>query len=76
VRRAALAVVLAALVLAGFPSYAGPGKPARTKPQGPAAWKFAKTVPVLLGANFFGLLLYRLGTRRNNSRLPLSSACQ
>ena len=46
-----LLVVL--LVLAfSVPALAGPGKPARTKPQGPAAWKFAKDVPVLLDSEW------------------------
>lgn len=51
-RRLALPLVLAVLVLAGVPSYAGPGKPARSKPQGPAAWRFAKGVPVLLDSEW------------------------
>ncbi len=41
-----LAVLLLLLALTG-PALAGPGKPARTKPQAPAAAKFAKDVPVL-----------------------------
>lgn len=39
-------VLLLLLALTSSAS-AAPGKPARTKPQGPAAWKFAKDVPVL-----------------------------
>ena len=35
------------LVLLVAPASADPGKPARTRPQGPAAWKFARDVPVL-----------------------------
>jgi pimeloyl-ACP methyl ester carboxylesterase len=48
-----LALAVAALLLASVPSYAGPNdKPARTKPQGAAAWKFAKTVPVILDSEW------------------------
>jgi hypothetical protein len=46
-RRVALVLaVVATLALAG-PSSASPGKPARSKPQGPAAAKFARDVPAL-----------------------------
>jgi pimeloyl-ACP methyl ester carboxylesterase len=41
-----LLVAVLVLALAGT-SYAGPSKPERTRPQGPAAAKFAKDVPVL-----------------------------
>jgi len=44
-----IAVLLALLVL---PAWADPGKPARTKPQGPAAWKFARSVPAILDAEW------------------------
>ena len=40
-------LALALVLVLAAPALAGPGKPARTKPQGPAAWKFAKDVPVL-----------------------------
>jgi hypothetical protein len=47
-----LGIVLAALLVAALPSYAGPGKPARTRPQGPAAWKFAPDVPKILDSEW------------------------
>jgi pimeloyl-ACP methyl ester carboxylesterase len=50
--RRLVAAALALLCLAVAPSYAGPGKPARSKPQGPAAWKFAKTVPPILDSEW------------------------
>jgi hypothetical protein len=43
-RLLALAVVV---LLAGTAQAAAPGKPARSKPQGPAAWAFARDVPVV-----------------------------
>lgn len=43
--------VLLVVLLAGT-AVAGPGKPARTKPQGPAAWKFARDVPALLDSEW------------------------
>ena len=45
-------LVLLLLLMLGVPAHAGPGKPARTKPQGPAAWKFAHDVPVLLDSEW------------------------
>ena len=50
--RRVLIAVLAGLLLVSGAAAAGPGKPARTKPQGPAAWKFAKDVPVLLDSEW------------------------
>lgn len=50
--RRALAAGAALLVLLAVPSGAAPGKPERTKPQGPAAWKFAKTVPPILDSEW------------------------
>jgi pimeloyl-ACP methyl ester carboxylesterase len=50
--RRLLAAALALACLAVLPSYAGPGKPERTRPQGAAAWKFAKTVPVVVDAEW------------------------
>ena len=50
--RRVLGVALAALCVAVVPSYGDPGKPARTRPQGPAAWKFAKDVPPLLDSEW------------------------
>jgi pimeloyl-ACP methyl ester carboxylesterase len=46
-----LLAVLLVLVTASVAS-AGQGKPARSKPQGPAAWKFARTVPVILDSEW------------------------
>jgi pimeloyl-ACP methyl ester carboxylesterase len=66
--RRLLALALAAVVLAGVPSYADPGKPVRTRPQGPAAWKFAKSVPVLLDSEWHWKLGGFGGIRR---RYPL-----
>jgi len=63
-RLLALALVL---VLAGT-SYAGPGKPARTKPQGPAAVRFAKDVPVLTDAEWGWQLGGFGGIRRGAAR--------
>jgi pimeloyl-ACP methyl ester carboxylesterase len=50
--RRLLGVTLAALLVAVLPAYAGPGKPERGKPQGPAAWKFASDVPKLLDSEW------------------------
>ncbi|MCW2542494.1 MAG: lipase [Frankiales bacterium] len=50
--RRALIVVLAGLLLLSGSATAAPGKPARSKPQGPAAWKFARDVPVLLDSEW------------------------
>jgi pimeloyl-ACP methyl ester carboxylesterase len=50
--RRALAAGAALLLLLALPSGAEPGKPERTRPQGPAAWKFAKTVPVILDSEW------------------------
>jgi len=49
VRRLLAVLLLALLVL---PASADPAKPTRTRPQGPAAWKFAKTVPVVVDAEW------------------------
>jgi pimeloyl-ACP methyl ester carboxylesterase len=46
-----LLAIFLVLVTASVSS-AGQGKPARTKPQGPAAWKFAKTVPGILDSEW------------------------
>jgi len=45
-------LVLLLVLTTSLSALAAPGKPARTKPQGPAAWKFAKDVPVLLDAEW------------------------
>jgi pimeloyl-ACP methyl ester carboxylesterase len=45
--RRLLGLVLVALLVAALPSYGDPAKPQRTRPQGPAAWKFARDVPPL-----------------------------
>jgi pimeloyl-ACP methyl ester carboxylesterase len=50
--RRLLGVALAALLVAAVPSYAGPGKPERTRPQGPAAWRFAPDVPKALDSEW------------------------
>ena len=50
--RRVVLLALAAVLLVASLSYAGPSKPARTKPQGPAAVKFAKDVPALLDAEW------------------------
>jgi pimeloyl-ACP methyl ester carboxylesterase len=47
--RKLLAVLLAVLVI---PASADPSKPSRTRPQGPAAWKFARSVPVIHDAEW------------------------
>jgi pimeloyl-ACP methyl ester carboxylesterase len=47
--RKLLAVILALLVI---PASADPSKPSRTRPQGPAAWKFARSVPVIHDAEW------------------------
>lgn len=45
--RRVLPAALLAVALACGTSYAGPAKPARTRPQGPAAVRFAKDVPAV-----------------------------
>jgi pimeloyl-ACP methyl ester carboxylesterase len=50
--RRVLALALAALCVVVVPSYGDPGKPARSRPQGPAAWRFARDVPVLLDSEW------------------------
>jgi hypothetical protein len=46
-----MALAIAA-VLAAVPALADPGKPERTRPQGPAAWKFAGDVPAVLDSEW------------------------
>jgi hypothetical protein len=48
-RLVALAI---AAVVAAVPALADPGKPERSQPQGPAAWKFARDVPVILDSEW------------------------
>ena len=50
--RRAVGALLAVLLVAALPSYADPGKPARSRPQGPAAWKFAHDVPSLVDSEW------------------------
>lgn len=51
--RRGLGAALAVALLLTVPSYAAPtGKPDRTRPQGPAAWKFAKSVPVVVDSEW------------------------
>ena len=51
-RRAAAVGVALALLLSSASAADDPGKPERTRPQGPAAWKFAKTVPMLVDSEW------------------------
>jgi len=50
--RRVVGAVLAVLLVAALPSHADPSKPARSRPQGPAAWKFAHDVPVLIDSEW------------------------
>jgi hypothetical protein len=45
-------ILVVVVLLLSTQATAGPAKPPRTPPQGPAAWKFAKDVPRLLDSEW------------------------